>query len=120
MVHHSDKCRPDRLVGVMITDFQQDFGETDFHYIDIGHIHHKMVVKEHPNVTLESWNQLAPADKWAHDNGYRSRSSMTTVLRSRTYGEIGRHTLPVEQVRDAISRAEGGAYVPSRRLAFAA
>lgn len=119
MCHHSDKCRPQRLASVMSTDFAKDWGETDYRYIDIGHIHHGMVLKEHPGVHIESWNQLAARDKWAHDGGYRSRQSITMVFRSRTYGEVGRQTLPVRAIRDRI-RATGGSehYVPPAQIAF--
>lgn len=48
MTHHSDKCRPAKLADVMATDFASDWGETLYRYIDIGHIHHNMVLKEHP------------------------------------------------------------------------
>jgi len=116
MTHHGHKCPPARLIGVMITDFREDFGETEFHYIDMGHIHHKMQVKEHPSITVESWNNLAPLDKWAHDGGYRSRQCMSTVLRSKTYGEVGRRTLPIQEVRARLSLK----CAPMTRRAFAA
>lgn len=103
MIHHSDKCPPARLVSVLTTDFRQDYGETEHHYIDIGHIHHRMVAKEHPGVVLESWNNLAANDKWHADAGYRSRQCITMVLRSRTYGEVGRRTLGIREVWDKLS-----------------
>ena len=99
MTHHSDKCKPQRLADVMTTDFRKDYGETEFHYIDIGHIHHGMVLKEHPGVFIESFNHLAHLDKWAHDAGYRNRRSITIVLRSRQFGEVGRRLLPIQEVR---------------------
>lgn len=105
MVHHGDQCPPARMVGVMTTDFRKDFGETEFHYIDQGHVHHKFVSKEHPGVVIESWNNLAPNDKWHNDAGYRSRKSITVVLRSRKYGEVGRRLLPIEEVRARIEAA---------------
>lgn len=105
MVHHSDTCKPQRLAGVMTTDFRKDFGETDFHYIDIGHVHHGMVMKEHPSIFIESFNHLAALDKWAHDGGYRNRKSITIILRSRTYGEKGRRVLPIEEIRDRLMNA---------------
>lgn len=117
MTHHSDKCRPKNLAGVMTTDFREDFGETEFHYIDIGHVHHGMVMKEHPSVFIESFNHLAALDKWAHDAGYRNRKSITTVLRSRTYGEVGRRVLPIQQIRDRMVGAAGGGEI-SKKLAF--
>lgn len=99
MTHHSDKCKPQRLADVMTTDFRKDYGETEFHYIDIGHIHHGMVMKEHPGVFVESFNHLAHLDKWAHDAGYRNRRSITIVLRSRQFGEVGRRLLPIQEIR---------------------
>lgn len=100
MVHHSDKCKPRDLIGVMTTDFRKDYGATQFHYIDIGHVHHHFVSKEHPGVVIESWNHLAVTDRWAHDLGYRSRKSISMVFRSRTYGEVGRRILPIQEIRD--------------------
>jgi hypothetical protein len=125
MTHHGDKCPPARLVDVMSTDFSVDWGETEYRYIDSGHVHHGKRSAEHSGVILESFNTLAPLDKWAHDGGYRSRQSITAVLRSRTYGEIGRHVLPIQRVRDVIRDAlarEGKApvYEPQRRRAFVA
>jgi len=117
MTHHSDKCKPARLAHVMATDFAKDWGETEFRYIDIGHIHHNMVSKEHPGVQVESWNILAAKDKWAHDGGYRSRQSITVVLRSRTYGEIGRRLLPIQEVRDRLLAT--GHPLPAKKAAFA-
>jgi hypothetical protein len=105
MTHHSDKCRPAKLAHVMTNDFREDWGETEYHYIDIGHIHHNMVLKEHPGVSIESFNTLAPKDKWATDGGWRSQQSITVIHRSRTYGEIGRRVLPIRQVHDTIRAA---------------
>lgn len=106
MTHHSDKCRPQQLAHVMTTDFRKDYGETEFHYVDIGHVHHNMVLKEHPGVVVESFNHLAATDKWAHDSGYRARKSITIILRSKTYGEVGRRLLPIQEVRDRLQSAK--------------
>lgn len=118
MVHHGDRARPRDLIGVMTTDFRADYGATQYHYIDIGHVHHRKVAAEHPSVLIESWNNLAPNDKWAHDMGYRARRSISMVMRSRTYGEIGRRLLPIEEVRDRIGRAI--ARPAGQKLAFQA
>ena len=101
----------------MTTDFRKDYGETEHHYIDIGHIHHGMVLKEHPGVFVESFNHLASLDKWAHDSGYRNRKSITIVLRSRKYGEVGRRVLPIQEVRDRMGKASGKA-VHTDRVVF--
>lgn len=105
MTHHGDKCKHDHLLQVMSVDFQADWGETDYHYVDIGHIHHGSAMKERPGAVIESWNTLAPSDKYSHDAGYRSRQAITIVDRSRTYGEVGRRTLPIKRIRDRIQSA---------------
>lgn len=107
MIHHSDLCKPKDLAHVMATDYAKDWGESKFRYIDIGHMHHNMVLKEHPGVTIESFNNLAPMDKWAHDSGYRSRQSITAVLRSRKYGNKGRIVLPIEEIEDILKDKHG-------------
>lgn len=116
MCHHSDKCKPARLVDVMASDFAHDWGEATYRYIDIGHIHHRQVSREFAGVTVESWNQLAPVDKYAHDGGWRSRSCLTMVERSKTYGEKGRQTLTSEEVKDLIDKALPGTQAAKRRI----
>jgi hypothetical protein len=122
MTHHGDLTRIDKLTGVLITDFRKDFGETEFHYIDTGHIHHRTVTKENPSVVVESFNTLSPGDKHHHDAGYRAKQSLTVVYRSRLYGEVGRRLLPIQEVWEAVRKGHTGknAYVPSSKLAFVA
>ena len=117
MTHHSDKCKPKQLTGVMTTDFRRDFGETEFHYIDVGHVHHGMLMKEHPSVIVESYNHLAPLDKYAFEGGWRNRRSITMVQRSRSYGEVGRRLLPIEEILDRIAGSVGG-HVADQPRAF--
>lgn len=116
MVHHSDKCKPARLPAVMTADFRKDFGETDFHYIDIGHVHHSEVSQDINGIVVESWNHLAASDKWAHEAGYRSSKSISVVLRSKTYGDIGRRNLPIAEIRDRLYGL--GHATPTKKPAF--
>lgn len=109
MTHHSDKCKPSQLCHVMTNDFRKDYGETEFHYVDVGHVHHGMVMKEHPGIFVESFNHLAALDKWAHDAGYRNRKSITIILRSKTHGEVGRRLLPIQEIRSRLGKAALGA-----------
>jgi len=103
MCHHTDKCKANKLIDVMATDFRTHFGECKYKYVDGGHVHHKSVAKEYGDVIIETFNQLAPADKYAHDGGWRSRSFLTCVLRSKEYGEVGRHIVTAEEVQDKLS-----------------
>lgn len=114
MCHHTDKCKEKKLVDVMMTDFRQDFGEAKYKYIDGGHIHTRKAT-EVGDVVIETFNQLAPADKYAHDAGWRSRSCLTTVLRSKTYGEIGRTIITAEEVKDQLLGKPPGFTASERR-----
>ncbi len=119
MVHHGDKTKPERLAQVMSNDFRQDWGETEYRYIDVGHMHHKWMARENWGCQIEMWNSLCGKDRYNHDAGYRSHQSITRVDRSKTYGEVGRRVLPIKEIRHIISAACMGAYIPpERRLVF--
>ena len=118
MTHHSDQCKPPKLADVMATDFKHDHGETAFHYVDIGHIHHKSVTHELGNCIVSSWNQIAPSDKYAHDHGWRSRSFLTVVKRSKTYGNRGTEEITREEVQDCINQAVPGTAANHRRKVY--
>jgi hypothetical protein len=120
MVHHGHKAKGSKLIDVMATDFRQDWGETEYHYIDVGHLHHKEAVKESGGATIEMWNTLAAKDRYGHDGGWRAAQSITRVDRSKTDGEVGRRVLPIQAVRRAILKAHGDHYCPpERRLVHA-
>jgi hypothetical protein len=119
LVHHGHKAKPEACAKVMAEDYSVDWGETAFRYIDGGHVHHSQR-KELPGCVFESWNNLAPRDKYANDGGWRSKQCMTLVLRSRNYGETGRVVMPIERVRDVILAKHPDHYVPPVMRAFAA
>jgi hypothetical protein len=62
-------------------------------------------MKEYPSIIIESFNHLAALDRYAHDNGWRNRKSITIILRSKTYGEVGRRLLPIQEIRDRLDNA---------------
>lgn len=116
LVHHGHKVKPETLRQVMSTDYAIDWGEATFRYIDGGHIHH-FSAKELGGAEWCSFNNLAAPDKHAHDGGWRSKQAMTLVLRSRTYGDLGRYKMPIEKVWDAIKKINPAHYVPEPRRA---
>ena len=115
---HTDQCKPTSAAGVMANKYAQDWGETKYHYIDGGHVHHRQTAKELNGAVYESWNQIALGDKYAHDHGYDSRSCLTVVLRSKTYGEEGRRTISLERVRDIIHNAAPGTTAQKRQHVY--
>lgn len=119
LIHHGHKAKPETLRQVMSTDYAIDWGEATFRYIDGGHIHH-FSAKELGGAEWCSFNNLAPVDKHAHDGGWRSKQAMTLVLRSRTYGDLGRYKMPIEMVWDRIRQNAPEHYVPAPKRAFQA
>tara|TARA_R110000796_G_scaffold21207_4_gene62527 strand:- start:1158 stop:2345 length:1188 start_codon:yes stop_codon:yes gene_type:complete len=115
LTHHSDKARGERLVQVMANDYRQDWGDTEFHYIDVGHLHHKTRTNEDGGATIEMWNTLAPRDKYGNDGGWRAHQSITRVDRSMRYGEVGRRVLPIQEIRDSLKRGGVDGYCPPER-----
>ena len=118
-VHHGDKMKPEVFARAASDDYAADWGETIFRYLDGGHVHHSQR-KELAGCLFESWNNLAPRDKYAQDGGWRSKQCMTMVYRSRQYGETGRRVMPIERVRDIILATGQAHYVPPQMRAFAA
>jgi hypothetical protein len=119
MIHHGDKIKPEGCAKVLATDYAIDWGETTFRYVDGGHVHHSRRI-ELPGVVFESYNNLAPRDKYANDGGWRSKQCMSLVLRSKRYGEVGREVMPIERVRDLILDNNPSHYVPKDMRAFQA
>jgi hypothetical protein len=96
--HHGHSCKPDRLPGVMATDMAQDWGECDFRYWWLGHVHHQNV-KEYSGVTVESFNTLAAKDAYATWGGYRANRNMRCIVLHREMGEWARHTFSIAPTR---------------------
>lgn len=115
LCHHGDKVKPAGLAAIMAQDWAQDWGETFYHYIDGGHVHHSQVRKEQNGAIYESFNQLAPNDRYAYEGGWRSRSFLNLLYRSKTYGEKGREVLTAEEVKDRMDKLTPGATAQRRR-----
>lgn len=117
LIHHTDKAKPPKLRDVMSTDFAADWGETKHRYIWGGHVHHEKVL-ELAGAKFQSWNNLAPMDKYAHDYAWRSKQTMGLALMSRKYGQEAVYTMPIEKVWDRIRETRPDHYVPAPRRAF--
>ena len=100
--HHGHETKPQNMPAMIHNDYRQDCGEALYKYVDTAHVHHAWTSKDISGVTVESFNNLAVGDKHAHTKGYRSRSFLVCVMRSKTYGETGRSRVTQEEVRDAI------------------
>jgi len=95
--HHGDTVKPDKLGMVMAADRPKEWGETEFRYWFIGHIHHKSAKsfdgQEFTGCIVESLGILPPADAYAAGRGYRSARVMKAITYSRNHGEASRTTV---------------------------
>lgn len=117
LCHHGDKARMDKLTNVMVSDYRHEM-DAKYKYIFTGHIHNNKVLAESHGIVVESFNQLAAPDKYAHEGGWRSRKCITAVLLSKTYGETGRITIPVEEVKDILANLVAGTSANKRKKVY--
>lgn len=95
---HGHQCRPKNLPAAMASERARDWGETEFRYFYFGHVHHKTVL-EHPGCVTESFRTLAPRDAWHAGQGYSAGRDMQAIVLHRNFGEVERHTVPVQMIK---------------------
>ena len=89
---HGYDCGPKDLPIVMATERKEDWGETEFHYWYIGHIHQDKVV-EVGNCKVESFRTLAGKDAWTNSKGYLSGRDLKALVIHKDFGEVERYTI---------------------------
>lgn len=91
--HHGDKTvKLQDLGAVMAADRPEDWGQTKHRVFWTGHVHHDRVI-EVRGCKIESMRILAPADAWAHSEGYRAGRDIKMVLFHKELGETQRITV---------------------------
>lgn len=95
---HGDTVRPEDLLGVMVADRAQDWGETKHRYWYTGHIHNQSVRELPGGLIAESFRTLAARDAYASGKGYRAGRDMRLIVHDREHGEIERHRCDVGMV----------------------
>ena len=95
--HHGHKRRIQQIDGVFVGKFRDVFGRTKFSYAHMGHLHH-VDVKETELMVVEQHRTLAAPDAHASRGGWLSGRDAKVITYSKTYGEAGRVTVPIERV----------------------
>jgi len=97
-MNHGDTVKKrENYVGIMARDMPEMWGRTRFRYWWLGHIHNSQR-EELPGCLLETFRTLAARDAWHASMGYGSGRDMTCIVLHREYGEIERHTVPVQMI----------------------
>lgn len=94
---HGDMIKHDQMPGVMAARRPKDWGESEYRYVYLGHVHHKSLGGgEHAGVIWETFQVLAPRDAWHQASGYSAGRSMVAITLHKERGEIIRNTEPVK------------------------
>jgi hypothetical protein len=95
---HGDMIKAIDMPGFVAATWPQDWGETKFRYVYLGHVHHRSIGGgEKAGVMWETFQTLAPKDIWHHSSGYVSGRSMVSITHHRDKGEIIRNTISVKE-----------------------
>lgn len=95
--HHGHKARFDAIEPVMIAKFRKAFGESEYSYAHVGHLHHQKIV-ESRNMIVEQHRTLAAKDAYASRCGWMSGRSANVITYSAEYGEVARLTISPEML----------------------
>lgn len=96
--HHGHKARFDAIEPVMIAKFRKAFGDSEYSYAHVGHLHHQKLV-ESRNMIVEQHRTLAAKDAYASRGGWMSGRSANVITYSADYGEVGRLTISPEMLK---------------------
>lgn len=96
--HHGHKCKFDAIEPVMIAKFRKAFGESEYSYAHVGHLHHQKIV-ESRNMVVEQHRTLASKDAYASRGGWMSKRSANVITYSADFGEVGRITISPEMLQ---------------------
>lgn len=97
MTHGDTVKKLDNFVGIMADEAKSMWGNTTFRYWYLGHIHTSQRY-EFRGVLVETFRTLAARDAWHASVGYGSGRDMTAIVLHQNYGEIERHTVPVQMI----------------------
>lgn len=95
--HHGHKCRFDAIEPVMIAKFRKAFGQSEYSYAHVEHLHHQKIV-ESRNMIVEQHRTLAAKDAYASRGGWMSGRSANVITYSSDFGEVGRLTISPEML----------------------
>ncbi len=95
--HHGHLSRFDKVDSVMASMYRKEFGDSDFAYCHMGHLHHNKLVESNL-MTVEQHQTLAARDAYAARGGWLSGRSAKVITYHDTFGEVGRTVINYEMI----------------------
>lgn len=96
--HHGHKVRFDSIESVMVSRFRKDYGETQYAYAHVGHLHHQKIVESNCMV-VEQHRTLAAKDAYAARGGWFSGRSANVITYHKKFGEVSRQSISPEMLK---------------------
>lgn len=95
---HGHKPPPERIADILMADYREDIGATEWAYVYTGHKHSK-ILREIGGVTFEAVQTLAAKDAYAAGAGYRSgRGLFVVTYHKDSRGETDRCSVAAQDV----------------------
>lgn len=95
---HGDTIKGKDMMAIMAADKPKDWGDTEFRYWYVGHVHHADL-KEYPGGIVEYFRTLAARDAWHQGQGYRAGRDMCCIVHHKSHGEIERHRCDISMIQ---------------------
>ncbi|ECS0213242.1 winged helix-turn-helix domain-containing protein [Salmonella enterica] len=95
---HGHKSKFDNVEQIMISKFRKAFGDSEYSYAHVGHLHHKKLV-EFRNMIVEQHQTLAAKDAYASRGGWMSKRSANVITYSAEFGEVARLNITPEMLK---------------------
>ena len=95
--HHGHLSRFDKVASVMASMFRKEYGDSDFAYCHMGHLHHNKLVESNL-MTVEQHQTLAARDAYAARGGWLSGRSAKVITYHDKFGEVGRTVINYEMI----------------------
>lgn len=96
--HHGHKKKPESVDDVFVAKFRSVFGETEFSYAHMGHMHHDKLLETNL-MTVEQHRTLAANDAYASRGGWVSGRGAKVITYHESYGEVSRVSITPDMLK---------------------
>lgn len=90
--HHGHKKKMSAIDSVFVAKFRKEYGSAEYHFADLGHLHHEKVLESNLMV-LEQHRTLAAADAHASRGGWMSGRHSKVTTYHRDCGKVLEHII---------------------------
>lgn len=90
---HGDGAKLEHMPQLMAFESPEMWAKSEYRYVYLHHVHHKIVAKDLIGVTIEHVRTPSPADSYHHKNGYvGAKKAIEGFIHSEKNGQVARIT----------------------------